>query len=111
MTQRFNRRTALAVVGLTLLGEQVFAAGARTAVIKVDDMHCANCAKKIARKLYAVPRVTKVTTNVKAGTATIVGQQGKDPSPKALWEAVEQAAFQPVKLTHPAGTFTERPAS
>jgi copper chaperone CopZ len=111
MDRALSRRTVLGLAAFSILGTVSHAAESRTAVIKVDDMHCANCAKKIARKLYAVPRVTKVATNVKAGTATIIGQQGKDPSPKALWEAVEQASFQPVKLTHPAGTFTAKPNS
>jgi copper chaperone CopZ len=109
MHQNLSRRTALACLGLLLVGNVSVAAEPRTCVIQVSDMHCANCAKKIARKLYAVPSVTKVSTNVKAGTATIVAQEGKTPSPKALWEAVEQAKFEPVKLSTPAGTYTKKP--
>jgi copper chaperone CopZ len=78
-------------------------------VIEVDDMHCANCARKIASKLYGVPGVVAVRTSVTANTATITPQQQRQPSPKALWEAVEKAGFKPVKLQGPQGVFVSKP--
>ena len=72
-------------------------------------MHCASCAKQIAGKLYAVPGVVKVSTDVKKGVAVIVPQPTKNPSPKAIWEAVEAATFEPVRIASPLGTFTEKP--
>jgi copper chaperone CopZ len=87
------------------------AAEAQSTVIHVQNMHCANCAQKIARKLYAVAGVKQVTTDWKKGTATIQGQAGKALSPRGLWEAVEKANFKVVKLTGPAGEFQSKPKS
>jgi copper chaperone CopZ len=77
----------------------------------VDDMHCAACAKKIAAKLYGVPGVIDVVTSVPDNTATITPQRLKQPSPRALWEAVEKAGFKPLKLEGPQGTFASKPRS
>jgi copper chaperone CopZ len=80
----------------------------RTAIV-VEDMHCADCAKKIARKLYAIKGVKGVRAVVKTNTATVTPETGKQPSPLALWEAVEEAGFTPVKLIGPAGEFKKKP--
>jgi copper chaperone CopZ len=77
--------------------------------VYVKDMHCEACARKIASKLYAVPGVVKVSTDVKKGLAVITTQPAKQPSPKALWEAVEEATFEPIKIASPLGTFTSKP--
>lgn len=81
----------------------------RAVAVYVDDMHCKQCAKKIARKLYTVPGVTAVHADVSKNLALITPQQGKDPSPRSLWEAVEAAEFKPVKLIGPRGTFFKKP--
>ena len=78
--------------------------------IFVEDMHCSNCAKKIARKLYNVSGVVKVQANVPKDYAVVTPQEGAQLSPRALWEAVEQAKFKPVKLQGPNGIFTNKPA-
>ena len=83
----------------------------RAVAIYVDDMHCKNCAKKIARKLYAVPGVVAVHADVKKNVALVTPQKGKDPSLRALWEAVEAAKFKPVKLVVPGGAFESKPSS
>jgi len=78
--------------------------------IQVNDMHCAECAKKIAGKLYAVPGVVRVKAKLDIHTAYVVPQQDKAPSPKALWEAAEAAGFKVIKLTTPAGqTYSQKP--
>ncbi len=77
--------------------------------VRVSDMHCATCAKKIARKLYSVAGVVKVRTDLKKHTAYITPQAQKTPSARALWEAVEKAGFQPVALAGPWGKFAEKP--
>jgi copper chaperone CopZ len=77
--------------------------------IHVKDMHCTDCAKKIARKLYAVKGVKGVRAVVKTNTATVTPEKGKQPSPLAMWTAVEEAGFTPVKLVGPAGEFEEKP--
>ena len=101
----------MVLTAVAILCGSAQAADNRPSVIQVDNMHCSNCASKIARKLYAVPGVTHVACDVKAGTATVRGQNGKNLSPKALWEAVEKATFKVVKLTAPSGTHTKKPAS
>ena len=73
-------------------------------------MHCVNCAKKIASRLYAVPGVVGVRAEVKSGIAYVTPQQAKQPSPRALWEAVESADFTPKKLVGPYGTFEAKPS-
>jgi Cu+-exporting ATPase len=87
------------------------AASSEVTAIQVDNMHCADCAKRIASKLYGVPGVIAVKTNVKVHTAWITPQQQRKPSPKAMWEAVEKAGFKPVKLQGPTGTFTAKPGA
>ena len=113
-----NRRTFVKTTIATL------AAGATAAVatpadaaqpqytwIYVDDMHCAGCAKKIARKLYTVPGVVKVQTHLEKHFAVVTPQAGKQVSPRAVWEAVESIKFKPVKLQGPSGIYTSKPAT
>jgi copper chaperone CopZ len=106
-----NRRIWLGLVLSSLtLGSSVQAADkAEEYSISVTDMHCSNCARKIAGKLLAVQGVRGVRTSVQTHTATVVAQPSKQPSAKAIWEAVEKAGFKPVKLTTPSGAFTEKP--
>lgn len=80
----------------------------QTAIL-IGDMHCADCAKKIASRLYAVPGVRGVRAEVKTGIAHVTPQASKQPSPRALWEAVELADFTPKKLVGPYGSFVEKP--
>lgn len=109
---QFTRRTLLVAAALASLSWST-AQAAETKVIHVyvKDMHCQTCAKKIATKLYAIPGVVKVTTDVKKGLAVVVPEKTKQPSPKAIWEAVEAATFEPIKLASPQGTFTSKPNS
>ena len=104
---------ALTVVSLLSAPECMLAAKlrGRMVAVYVDDMHCKACAKKIARKLYTVPGVGAVRANVKKNFALITPQNGKDPSPRAIWEAVEATKFKPVKLVTPRGTFKTKPKS
>lgn len=83
-------------------------AAAPATVIKVSDMHCAACAQKISRKLYAVPGVVQVKTNLKQHAAVITPEKNRQPNPLAVWEAVEAAGFAPTELTGPAGKFTKK---
>ena|SRR5687768_7615194 len=103
-----KRRAFLLTLAALASGRPLLAASPST-VIQIEDMHCANCARKIASKLYGVPGVVEVRTNVAADTATVLPQQRRQPSPKAMWEAVEKAGFKPVKLEGPQGAFTSKP--
>ena len=59
-------------------------ATAPATVIKVSDMHCAACAQKISRKLYAVPGVVQVKTNLKQHAAVITPEKNRQPNPLAV---------------------------
>lgn len=102
------QRTAVTLT-LALPASAALAADSKITAVYVKDMHCASCAKKIAGRLYTVPGVVKVSTDVKKGVAVIVPQKSKHPSPKALWEAVEAATFEPIRLACPQGVFTTKP--
>ena len=93
-----------------VLASRLWAAAPVHTTIQVHNMHCASCAKKIASKLYAVPGVIGVKTSVAANTAWVTPQRQRQPSPRALWEAVEKAGFKPARIDGPAGAFTAKPA-
>lgn len=101
----------LAAVEARLTAETPVEPNAAYTEIKVSDMHCLTCAKKIAGQLYVVPGVVRVHADVEKNTAYVVPQKTKAPSPRAMWDAVEKAGFKPVSLTGPAGKFTKRPNS
>lgn len=93
------------------LGATLFAAETVPTSITVDGMHCPSCAKKIAAKLKVVSGVASVKADVSAAQMQVTASMGKEPSPKALWEAVETAGYKAVKLEGPSGTFTKKPKS
>ena len=99
----------VAVIG-SAASKELLAARSSLSVVYVSDMHCAHCAKKIASSLYTVAGVSSVQTNVKQGTALITPSRGKALSPRALWEAVENVEFTPVKLIGPSGSFDSKPS-
>lgn len=105
-------RRHLLLAGLAwLCGSRLARAQAPVAysTIHVDDMHCDACAKKIARKLYAVPGVVEVRADVQKNLAFVVPQKNKQLSPRSLWDAVESAGFKVTRLTTPQGTYTSKP--
>lgn len=111
----FNRRQTLATIAAAVTAPSLVL-GAKPDVPKkpqyvmfVKDMHCANCAKKIAAKLYGVPGVVKIATNIEKDFVIIVPQANKRISPKKIWEATVAAKQKPVKLVTPLGTFTKIP--
>src|SRR5262245_6221694 len=77
--------------------------------IHVHDMHCADCAKQIARKLYSLPGVVEVRADVPNNIAYVVPQKDKTISSRAMWEAVEAAGFKVARLDGPQGSFTTKP--
>ena len=105
-------------MALTALAALVIQAGLQAqtpapvySVITIDDMHCPNCAKKIAAKLKDVPAVGEVRMDVPTSNAFVIHQAGKAPSPRVLWEAVEKAGYRPTRFQGPSGTFTSKPQS
>jgi copper chaperone CopZ len=110
MTRNVFLRSA-AVVLLLLVGwtESPAASPVTYTTIHVQDMHCGECAKTIARKLYALPGVVEVRADVTKNIAYVVPQKDKTVASKAVWEAVESAGFRVVRLESPQGNFTTKP--
>ena len=78
-------------------------------VITLKVLACEGCAKKVAAKLAEVPGVGDIKTDVKSKTATVTPKGNSKLSPLQLWEAIEKAGKEPVKLVGPSGTFTTKP--
>lgn len=97
----------IALAGLVSVADA--ASPTRHTAIYVDDMHCGECAKKIASRLYGVAGVVEVRANLQKNVAFVIPQKEKNVSPKAVWEAVEKAGFTPVRLEGPQGSFTKKP--
>lgn len=107
---KLTRRSALAAFAALGVSSTAFAEEKkRYSAIYVTDMHCTECARKIARKLYAVPGVVQVKANVPKDLAFVIHQKNKDPDPRALWQAVEDAGFEVVKIHTPNVVLTEKP--
>lgn len=101
--------TAALVVFGSLTRAQDAAPAVPVTVITVPNMHCMGCAKKMAAALYKVPGVDQVLADVEKTTLTTRPKVGAVLSPRALWEAVEKAGYQPTRLQGPSGTFTSKP--
>jgi len=99
------------ILSLMLVGSQQLQAASPVpyTTIHVHNMHCGECAKKIARKLYALPGVVEVRADVNNNIAYVVPQKEKTLSARSMWEAVEAAGFQVAKLEGPQGTFVAKP--
>ncbi|MEM7316039.1 MAG: heavy-metal-associated domain-containing protein [Planctomycetota bacterium] len=78
--------------------------------IYIKNMHCEGCAKRLRTRLYKLPGVVKVTTNVKLGTAVVVPAAKKPVKTEQLWDATIAERFAIKKVTTPKGTFLKRPA-
>jgi copper chaperone CopZ len=100
----------LALAGLCLAQTNAQTSTKKT-VITIEDLDCPTCAKHVEKAVAKVKGVDSVKTDVEKQIATVVPQEGKTVSAKALWEAVEQAGFKPTKLEGPSGKFTAKPAT
>jgi copper chaperone CopZ len=103
----------LALAVLTLAGAAAVSDAqaptpAYTAVV-LDDLHCMGCAKKVNAKVTAVAGVAEMRVDLKAKTIWAIHKQNQTPSPRALWEAIEAADQQPVKMQTPTATHTRKP--
>ncbi len=103
------------VLGLVVFGVSITQAQAAserlTTTITLKVLTCESCAKKVAQSLSQVSGVASVKTDVTSKSAVVTPKTGKSLSPAALWEAVERAGKQPVKLVGPNGSFTSKPKS
>ena len=103
--------TATTVAALHPTYSVIAAEKKTTTVVTISGLHCAVCAKKVAKKLELVTHVASVNVDVKSSEASVTPAKDKHPSPKALWEAVEAAGYKPTKLVGPAGEFKKKPAA
>ncbi len=106
---RNAKTTLLAALAVLALSAQVRATDPAATAITVENMHCMSCARKMADQLYAVPGVASVSADVKASRLTVGPKAGEQPSPRALWEAIEKAGYKPTQVEGPAGKFTTKP--
>ena len=77
--------------------------------ITLKTLDCESCAKKVGAKLSEVEGVDSVKTDVKSKVVVVTPKKNLGLSPLQLWEAIEKAGKEPVKLTGPGGTFTSKP--
>lgn len=96
-------------MGVLVLDSGLRAAEPAPTTLLVEGGDCQGCVKKVVTKLSQVPGVAAVQVNVDTATVTVIAQAQKAPSPRALWEAVDQSGFKPTELNSPAGTFTAKP--
>lgn len=67
--------------------------------ISVNDLHCATCAKKVARKLYAVKGVKKVSASLEKDLVVVLVPADKPVPAAAIWSAVAASGdVKPVEL-------------
>lgn len=81
-----------------------------TTTITVKGMHCQSCANKLVKKMNLVPGVAASQADAQKEIAIVTPKDTRRlPSPRAQWEAVEQAGYTPVRLAGPFGVFTAKP--
>ena len=112
MTRRLILTLALSVLLIDPLTDRPALAlqpSDKAIVIHVANMHCNNCAKRLARKLYTIPGVVAVHADLTKDIALVSPQKAKTPSLRALWDATIAAKLKPVKLVTPKKIFTSQP--
>lgn len=108
----FKNVVSTLVVGFVLCAafvNQLAAGEPQTFTINVQGMHCAGCASKVSTNLQGIQGVQKATVDAAKAVAVVTSKSDANPSPKALWEAVEKSGYKPTKLVGPTGTFTSKP--
>jgi copper chaperone CopZ len=90
------------VVAAPVLGQQPIEAPEKLApgvvVVAVEDMHCATCAKKVARKLYAVKGVKRVAPSLEKDLVTVHVPTDRPVAIVTIWSAVAASGVKPVEL-------------
>lgn len=99
----------LCAIGLTTTAHAAPNPANSDSTITITGLHCSSCSKKVKSKLEQVANVKLADVNHKTGVAKVTAKEGANPSPKLLWEAVEQAEAKPTKLEGPEGVFTSKP--
>lgn len=102
---------AAAVLGMLATFAQAQQQAQTWTRVTLEDIHCAGCVKKMNAKVTAVPGVAEMRVDMKAKTIWAIHKQGMTPSPRALWEALEEADQKPTKMDAPAGSYASKPRS
>lgn len=68
--------------------------------VAVTDLHCATCAKKVARKLYSVKGVKRVSSSLKDDLVVVTMHARFEPPVAKLWSAVAAADIPPVEIRY-----------
>lgn len=106
-----NRWMSLgALLAVTLVGN-LWAQDPTLTKITFSDMHCAGCAKTVAKTLQSMPGVAQAGADFQSRTAMVKPMPQVVLSPKALWEAMEKINQKPARIDGPNGSFTEKPKS
>lgn len=79
--------------------------------VGLTELHCNGCMKKLATQLGGVSGVGEVRGDLATKTIFVRHKPGMNPSPRAMWEAVEKADHSIIQMQGPAGTFTAKPRS
>ncbi|MFO0843286.1 MAG: heavy metal-associated domain-containing protein [Gemmataceae bacterium] len=98
----------VAAVGLTPAQQPTPAKFTKVVLTELD---CMGCAKKIAGKVTKVAGVESMRVDLDARTVYAVHKPNLTPSPKAIWEAIEQADHKPETMETPTAKHTAKPAS
>lgn len=109
------RATAL-LAAFLILGQGVHAddqkkSDKNVTTIKVEDMSCGGCAKKVQQFVAKVNGVEKVEPDLKTHTIKVFPKENTKVSAKEMWEAVEKAGYTPSELDGPSGSSKEKPKS
>ena len=80
-----------------------------TAYLTVPKMCCGKESTPAVKELMRLPGVKEVVPDHKAHVLAVVPKPGMDPSPKAIWEAVERINLAPAKLVTAHGVYTKKP--
>jgi copper chaperone CopZ len=100
----------MATTAIAIQSSEALATNSKdSTTITLKTLDCESCAKKIAAKLSEVEGVDSVKTDVKSKVVVVTPKKNLGLSPLQLWEAIEKAGKEPVKLTGPGGTFTSKP--
>ena len=108
LTKYSFAQTALTIIANSATADT--ADQTKNTTIVVEGMHCQSCANKVIAALQNVPGVEAANADAKRGlAATSPNDVQRLPSPRAQWEAIEQAGYTPVAMHGPFGTFKQKP--
>ncbi|QDT70702.1 Heavy-metal-associated domain protein [Planctomycetes bacterium MalM25] len=68
--------------------------------VTVADLHCATCAKKVARKLYSLKGVKRVNSSLKDDLVVVTMHARHQAPVVKIWSAVAAAEIPPVEIRY-----------